>query len=300
MQLISAIHPVTRAVYQFPKAQAHLTAPNVRKNPVFIVPGGGGPINPKGTAPFDRDMNIITYQFRVFPHQSGQTFTQARAAFLQAIDHGLPQVLEFRDDDGSIWQMRAALTADPLDFGTQSDLYADYQVSWVALADLWFSNAAPGAIIYGHTVKYGHNAKYGASYPSYALTTSSVTVALDNSATGATATTTDAVVSITGPWGAAAPSAANAITVSCLESGTSFSLPINLLAGETLLVDLASRRVLKNGQPIFGLLTRPALQRTYLDLLPNTVNHVTVAFTGTPLTTLNGSVQLKWKPKRGA
>jgi hypothetical protein len=299
MELVSAIHPVTRAVYTFPRAQAHLTAPNARKNPVFVVPGGGGPINPKGSAPFDRDVNIITYQFRVVPRQSGQTFTDARNAFLQAIDHGLPQQLTFVDDNGRTWLMRAALTGDPLDFGTQSDLYADFQVSWVALSDLLSSNAAPGAIIYGHTVKYGHTAKYGASFPSYALTAASVTIPLDNSAAGATAPTTDAVVSITGPWGAAAPSATNAITVSCLESGTSFSLAINLLAAETLLVDLASRRVLKNGLPIFGLLTRPPLQRTWLDFLPNSVNHVTVAFTGTPLATLNGSVQLKWKPKKG-
>lgn len=300
MQLLSSIHPITRAVYTFPKAQAHLTIPNGRRNPVLVVPGGGGPVNPKGSSPFDRDVNIITYQCRVAPRDAGQTLSQARNAFLQAIDHGMPQILEFVDDDGAIWLMRAALTADPLDVGTQSDLYADFQVSWVALSDLWFSNAAPGAIIYGHTVKYGHNAKYGASYPSFALTAASVTVALDNSATGATAATTDPVVTLRGPWGAATPSATNAITVSCLESSTSFSLPINLLAGETLLVDLASRRVLKNGLPIFGLLTRPALQRTYLDLLPNAVNHVTLAFAGAALATLNGTVQIKWKPKKGA
>jgi hypothetical protein len=296
---VSSIHPVTRAVYTFPRAQAHLTAPNGRKNAVFIVPGGGGPINPKGSAPFDRDVNIITYQFRVVPRQSGQTFTDARDAFLQAIDHGLPQQLTFIDDHGRTWLMRAALTGDPLDFGTQSDLFADFQVSWVALSDLLESNAAPGAVLFGHGFKYGHNKKYGGSFPSTALTASSVTLTIDNSATGATAATSDAVLSLVGSYGTSAPNEAQYLSVTCVESQTSFWLPINLTAGETLLVDLRTRRVLKNGQPIFALMRRPLLQRTWLDLLPNTVNHIVIGFTGPPLATLNGAVQVKWKPKKG-
>jgi hypothetical protein len=299
MELVSAIHPVTRAVYTFPKAQAHLTAPNARKNPVFIVPGGGGPINPKGNAAFDRDINVISYQFRVFPTHAGQTFTDARDAFLQAIDHGLPQQLTFVDDNSRTWLMRAALTGDPLDFGTQSDLYADFQVTWVALSDLLASNAAPGAVLFGHGFKYGHNKKYGASFPSFALTSSAVAITLDNSATGATASTTDPVLSFTGPYGSSAPGETQFIYFYCAESGTESWLPINLLAGETLLLDFASRRVLKNGVPIFGLLRRLPNQRTYLELLPNTVNHLTIGFLGPPLPTLAGSVQIKWKPKKG-
>jgi hypothetical protein len=299
MKLAHAIHPITRAVYDFPAVQDTLSVPNTRKNPVFIVPGGGGPINPKGSAPFDRDVNLISYHFRITPKKSGQNFTQARRAFLQALDHGLPQMLEFVDDDGTTWLMRAVLTRDPLQYDVNSPYYADFQVEWVALSDFLSSNAAPGAIVYGHTTKWGTGAKWGASFPSTPLTTASVTIPLDNSATNATAATTDAVFSLRGQWGASSPSGAGAITISCLESNTSFSIPINLLAGDTLLVDLASRRVLKNGQPIFGLLTRPALQRTYLDLLPNTVNHVSFSFVGAPLSPLNGSVQIKWKPKKG-
>jgi hypothetical protein len=299
VELVSSIHPVTRAVYQFPKVQAHLTAPNARKNPVFIVPGGGGPINPKGSSSFDRDVNIITYQFRVFPTQAGQTFTDARDAFLQAIDHGLPQQLTFVDDNGRTWLMRVALTGDPLDFGTQSDLFADFQVTWVALSDLLESNAAPGAVLFGHGFKYGHNKKYGGSFPSYPLNGTTVIIPLDNTATGATATTTDMTISMTGPYGPSAPNEAQYISVTCQESATSFWLPINLLVGDTLLVDLRTRRVLKNGQPIFTLMRRPLLQRTWLDLLPNTVNHIVIGLTGTPLATLAGSVTLKWKPKHG-
>jgi len=66
-----------------------------------------------------------------------------------------------------------------------------------------------------------------------------------------------------------------------------------------VVVDLASRRVLKNGQPIFGLLRRPPLQRNYLELLAGVANHVVISFTGAPLGTLAGTALVNWKPKHG-
>ena len=63
MYLDYAVHPSLKTQYQFPRRQADLTVPNTRRNPVFIVPGGGGPINPRGQGAFDRELNIITYQF---------------------------------------------------------------------------------------------------------------------------------------------------------------------------------------------------------------------------------------------
>src|SRR5215471_11329869 len=140
MWLDYAIHPNLGTRFSFPHRQADLTVPNARRNPVFIVPGGGGPINPRGVSPFDREPNVITYQFQINPigdHTYGVDFF--RDGFLKAIDHGIPQTLAFRDDNGDVWYATCVLTATPHHQLAASDASHIIQVSWVMLTDYLLS-----------------------------------------------------------------------------------------------------------------------------------------------------------------
>lgn len=292
-------NPLTKVKYTFPRTQIALNVPNERRNPVFVVPGGGGPVNPKGTAPFDREPNLIVYRFRVTPRRNGESFDAARERFIKAVDHGRPQTLNFLADDGRYWQMTGVLVRDPLAVDINAPYYADFEVAWVGTADLLSSPITPGAAIYG-TFKYGTAKKYGAASVVAPLTTNRVTVLIDNSTSGATASTTDPVITLNGPWGPATPSITNGISLIGEESGTSlYIVNTTLNAGDTLTLDLASRRILYNGAPAFATVFKAANQRYYLEFLHDTVNHLTLAFGGAPLATLNGRVSVKWKPKRG-
>ena len=300
MILDSVVNPITTASYTFPRAQIALSVPNERRNPTFIVPGGGGPINPKGQSPFDREVNIISYQFLVTPRHDHETFDDARDAFLRAVDHGLPQTLTFLTDSGATWRIDGVLLRNPLKVGVASPFAETFRVDWVVQSD-YLKTVSPNAVVYGHGHKYGTTGlKYGSSFVSYPLTTTpAALIAIDNSASGATAPTSDSVFSFVGPYGPLVPSEASFIAVTCVESTTTFWIPTTLQAGETLLVDLAARRVLKNGQPIFGLLRRPSGQQNYMSFVAYAINHVSVYITGTPLASLNGTLTIKWNPKRG-
>src|SRR5215467_861453 len=113
MFLDYSLHPKLNTVYQFPRRQADLTSPNARRNTIFTVPGGGGPINPRGAAPLDREPNVITYQFQINPIGDGVGVDAQRDAFMVACDHGLPQMLAFQADSGAHWFAQCVLTASP-------------------------------------------------------------------------------------------------------------------------------------------------------------------------------------------
>jgi hypothetical protein len=295
-----AQHPTIRGqTYRFPRRQMQLTVPNGRRNSVIIVPGGG-PVSPKGGAPLDRDVNVISYQFRIMPDSDRQSFDAQRDEFLRNIDHGVPQTLAFLGDDGRHWFVPAILLGDPLEISAGSNAYADFRVEWAALRDLPES-AATGAPVWGHNAKWGRHAKWGSGGILYPLTANpAAPIVADNTANGATASTTDAVLRITGPYGPASPSATNFIAVTCAPSGTVMTIQTNLpTAADVLDIDLAARRVLRNGQPAFGILGKPAGQRAYVELLPGVVNTIVVSFAGAPVATPNGKLRLNWKPKRG-
>jgi hypothetical protein len=297
LQLDYAIHPSTKAIYRFPRRQMTLSAPNARRNPVFIVPGGG-PVNPRGSAAFDRDVNTISYQFRLLPMSDGTTFDAQRDALLVAVGHGRPQTLAFLADDGRHWTVRAALVGDPLSVTTTSTHWADVQLNWVQLSD-YLTTVPAGTAIWGRNAKWGNHAKWGsgALYPLNA--NPAPAIVLDNAANAATAATTDPVLRLTGPFGPAVPSATDLITVACAPSGTSFTLRTNLpTAADTLDLDFRARRVLRNGQAAFGLLGRPATQQEYISFLPGVVNTVTVSHSGTRVAPPTGTLRLTWNPKR--
>jgi hypothetical protein len=189
LQLDYAIHPSTKAIYRFPRRQMTLAAPNARRNPVFIVPGGG-PVNPRGAAAFDRDVNTISYQFRLFPMNDGTTFDAQRDALLVAVGHGKPQTLAFLADDGRHWTVRAALVGDPLSVTTTSTHWADLQLNWVQLSD-YLTTVPAGTAIWGRNAKWGNHAKWGSGtlYPLSANPAPAITV--DNAGNAATADTLD-------------------------------------------------------------------------------------------------------------
>lgn len=323
MYLDYAVHPTTRAIYTFPKRQADLTVANNRRNSTFIVPGGGGPINPKGLNPFDREPNIITYQFQLNPlgDRAHGTVDDQRESFLRAVDHGVPQTLAFRADDGTAWFATCALVGDPHHQTAFSNANHVIEASWVMLADFLRSPATPGTSVYGQHIKYGKPAnaiydsgrqqwyggtpdgihgKYGANAIKLALSGQWNTLLLDNTTLGATAPTTDPIITIKGNFGSTGAATGDPTCVTCQESNTGFTIPFVIGPNDTLEVNLAARRVLLNNQPVFGKIakTNPAAN-AYLAILPDIINTVQVFWrTGPASGTQNGQASFNWQPKR--
>jgi len=300
-----AVHPQTQAQYFFPKRQMELTVANSRRNSAFIVPGGGGPVSPKGTAPFDREPNIITYSFQINPiaDHSGGVDAQ-RDAFLRAIDHGIPQTLAFTDDVGAVWFATCALTESPHHQLAFSNASHTMQASWVMLSDFLRAPATPDTAIWG-TFKWG-TVYWGRVTTNLNLTQAVNQVNLDNTVTGATAPTTDPVFTITGPFspGGGHTSAFTdcPLAVYCYASQLGFVLDLGLGANDTLIVDLASRRVLLNDQPAFNHLRRWPLPtaQTYISILPNVLNTIQIWIgDGTiPVNVGAGVAKIEWHPHR--
>jgi hypothetical protein len=307
MRLFYALHPQLRTTYYFPVRQADLTIPNTRRNPVFTVPGGGGPINPRGNAALDREPNVITYQFQINPYADKRALDNARDDFLRAVDHGIPQTLFFISDDGSVWNADAVLVDDPHHSIASSDVSYTFTASWVLLSDYLQSPATPGTSVYGQYVLYGLHGRYGAGAIKMNLTAISNSVGLDNRPTGATAPTTDPIITLAGPFGTTIPTT-YPIEVACLESVTGFRVHLALAAGDVLTVDLGARSVILSqgnvATPKFNVIDKlyPYTQSTYLTILPNTYNTFVVQLDsrGTPNGTLSGQASIQWKPKRAA
>jgi hypothetical protein len=308
MLLDYALHPKLNTQYFFPRRQADLTSPNARHNSAFIVPGGGGPINPKGAAPFDREPNIITYQFQINPYADGRPADAQRDDFMVAIDHGLPQMLAFKADSGSHWFAQCMLTGDPHHQTAQSDVNHVIEASWLMLSDYIQSPATPGTAVYGKYVKYGNHATYGAKADKLPLTAVYNAMLIDNTlaTTGATAPTTDCIVTLTGPFGSTDP-AHYPIRIYCLEAVTGFSINRNLQAGDYMEINLTSRRVLftpagsQQPQPAFQSIAKMYPTASYLMLLPDQYNSFVVdVYPGGPMLTPNANsvATLQWKPKR--
>jgi hypothetical protein len=300
-----SIHPTLNTQYFFPKRQADLTVANNRRNSTFIVPGGGGPVNPKGLSPFDREPNIITYLFQINPiGDRTRAVDTTRDAFLQAIDHGIPQTLAFHDDNGQTWFATCVLTEDPHHQMASSDASHTIQASWVMLTDYLRAPATPGTAIYGGPL-YG-TVIYGRVTTNLNLASAVNQVVLDNTNTGATAPTTDPVFTISGPFapggGHTSSFGDSPLAVYCYQSGYGFVLDLGLGASDTLVVDLASRRVTLNDQPAFNHLRRwpsPTAQ-AYMMILPNSYNTIQIWIgdgVNVPVTT-GGLAKLEWHPKR--
>jgi len=305
------IHPQTQQQYFFPKRQMDLTVANTRRNSTFIVPGGGGPVSPKGLAPFDREPNVLTYQFQINPIADHRGVDSQRDDLLRAIDHGYPQTLAFIDDNGLVWFATCALTEDPhhqLAFSNASHVM---QASWVMLSDYLRSPATPGTAIWG-TFKWG-TAIWSRLTTNLSLTQAVNQIVLDNTGLGATANTTDPIFTITGPFSPAGghTSAFNdcPLAVYCYQSAYGFIVDLGLAATDTLVVDLASRRVTLNDAPAFNHLRRwpPGhVVSEYMMLLPNTGNTIQVWIgDGTiPVNVGNGSTvpygvaAIEWHPHR--
>jgi hypothetical protein len=333
MFLDFAVHPTMGSVYTFPRRQADLTVQNSRRNPVFVVAGGGGPVNPKGLAAFDREPNIISYQFQINPLGTGEILDDEREEFLCAIDHGLPQLLVFRDDHGEVWEATCVLTGDPHHQMASSNASHVMQASWVMLTDYLHAPATPGSALFGTYFYFGHppnatqdsngnwiggtpdgiHQKFGvmAQKVNFTAGAGENWFQLNNSNTGSTAATTDPVFVFHGPYGSTNPQV-YPIKCICSQSRMGFFLHVALRDAahssrgdgkpDELLVDLSSRRVLLNGQPAFGVLEKQyATNPFYFSILPDYVNDVVVAFEPgfTPITEgLAGGLSIDWKPKR--
>jgi hypothetical protein len=311
-----SLHPKLNTQYFFPKRQADLTVPNARRNSAFIIPGGGGPANPRGNAPFDRDLNVITYAFQLNPIGDGTSVDSMRDAFLVAVDHGLPQTLAFRTDTGEHWFAQCIMVSSPHHQTANSDASHTIEASWLMLDEYIKYPAPPGVAIYGNYTKYGMHAQYGAKADKLQLTTSlSNVMYLDNTAatTGATAPTTDAVITLTGPFGDASNPTTYPIAVYCAEAQVGFYVMMTLNDNDYLSVDLGSRRALltpaggQNPQPAFQYLRKIWPTPNWLLILPDQVNSFVVINTagGNPLAVQapappdTGSLAtLQWRPKR--
>lgn len=272
---------------------------NNRRNPIFTVPGGGGPVNPRGVSPLTPEPNIITYQFQINPIADRVSVDTVRDAFMHAIGHGLPQILAFRTDDGVHWFQNVILVADPHHQTASSDASHTIQVTWAALSDYLDSPATPGTAVYGQHALYGMHTQYGAKAQKVTLTAANNLIVLDNQNTDATATTTDPIITLTGPFGSTQPTL-YPIQVFGYESGVGVNIWAALISGDTLLIDLSARRVTLNKNPAFGLVTKlHALQTGYFAILPNIVNNVIVQLDprGTAAG-LGGQASFQWKPKR--
>jgi len=319
MYLDYALHPKLNSQYFFPKRQADLTVPNPRRNSAFIVPGGGGPANPRGNAPFDRDMNVITYQFQINPIGDGKSVDTMRDAFMVAVDHGLPQTLAFRTDSGSHWFAQCILVANPHHQTATSDASHIIEASWLMLEDYIKYPAPPGVAIYGRYTLYGNHAQYGAKADKLQLTGITNQLVMDNTlaTTGATAATTDPVITITGPFGDAVDPVTYAFACWMNESATGFYVMLRLNDGDYLSIDFGSRRALltpagsQTPQPAFQYIRKIWPTPTWLSILPDVVNNffVQADSRGNPLAVQApnpganppdpGSLAtVQWRPKR--
>jgi hypothetical protein len=312
MYLTYAIHPITQAFYYFPIRQADLTVANNRRNSTFVVPGGGGPINPKGMSAFDREPNVIAYQFQINPIGEGGIGVDAqRDAFVRALDHGLPQTLAFSDDADNIWWATCALVESQHHQLSSSDASHIMQASWVLLSDYLHAPVTPGTAIYSRQAIY-NEVVYGRLTDDLTLTQAVNILYLDNQITNATAATTDPVFTITGPFspGGGHTSAYNdcPLAIYAGPGGYGAVFDIGLGAADKLVVDYAARRVTLNDQPAFGHMRRwpNPIAPSYISILPDVENYIQVWIGNgqIPVNVGNGTsvpygvARIQWHPKR--
>jgi hypothetical protein len=306
------INPRDGSQYTFGKRRAHLTVQDSRRSGTITIPGISGGRDVYGTLPFPKDVVLLTYEWLVTPQRESTTFDALRDALNWAVDHGRPQKIYLRLDDGSYRTVIGKLRGKNLDVTKQSRYAATWSVTWeltktemAAAANLpgqWGGLNPDGTI-----VKWGQaGRKWGAVGEQFSLTLASFTHTLHNP--DATADTTDLSLTLTGPYGPAGTPAlgVNYIAISNLNKAAfvngvppTIYLAVSLpTTNDKATVDFGKRFIAVNGVSSWALLGRPPGQLGWLRLTRGD-NPLLITIVGTPLGTLNGKATLFWTPQFG-
>jgi hypothetical protein len=306
-------NPITGIDYLWPTAQQKVATTDQRRVSTQIIPGADGVQSQYGLNPFPRGATQVTISFRVTPRQHGTTFDRLRRTLNLAIDHGLPQRLQFTDDDGNFWFATGWLTGKNLEANQDQQWFADWSVSYLLEDPLAYGQLA-GVNAWGQVgLKWGATGlKWGVTPHSYALTSSSISFTIPNPL--ATADTSDPIFTFTGQWGPTSAAVANGTGYFLVENTSIIDLntgsPVYFYVTDTVptgysyQIDCGSGGVYKTNSlssppvatPMIGTLQKLASQFGYMRIRPGDNNFV-VGIGGAPLATLNGNVVVSWKPK---
>lgn len=299
--------PSDGSTYTFPRTQIQLSVPQARRVASYVVMGGKGALDPYGAYAYPMAASIVTYRFRVAPQQGIKSIDDLREDLIVAAAHGEPQDLFFMEWDGTFWKAQGKCIRFDAATDVQSPFYEDFEVAWELANPELSALAAPGVLVWGQAgLKWGQaGLKWGATPYAWNLNLGSIPTTITNP--NGTVPTTDMTFEIQGTYGPATspvPTLANGLGIVVANQSIMYgSVPhyfriIDTLGpGESYSIAFDSLTVRKNGVPAWQNLYKPNYQDSYMKFKRGT-NLVVVYISGTPRSSLNGRVVMKWKPHR--